>query len=196
MTNVIPTTILDQFIIEKTPGAFLEDATKTAIDHAGNLVLPIATLQTVEEHTENAEITTNGYVPGKLTISHSEYAYNTGYSAMGVRIAAGNLETIVTNTLMASMLKKMDGICLDAVAGLSYIYTSVVYAVLNVIFSVIACVITLAPIWTLVVHIILLAVFAIRIIGSNAASDYVNVVDKKAEDKHNEFLKEKENYWK
>ena len=120
MTNVIPTTILDQFIIEKTPGAFLEDATKTAIDHAGNLVLPIATLQTVEEHTENAEITTNGYVPGKLTISHSEYAYNTGYSAMGVRIAAGNLETIVTNTLMASMLKKMDGICLDAVAGLSY----------------------------------------------------------------------------
>ena len=116
MTNVIPTTILDQFIIEKTPGAFLEDATKTAIDHAGNLVLPIATLQTVEEHTENAEITTNGYVPGKLTISHSEYAYNTGYSAMGVRIAAGNLETIVTNTLMASMLKKMDGICLDAVA--------------------------------------------------------------------------------
>ena len=83
-----------------------------------------------------------------------------------------------------------------AVAGLSYIYTSVVYAVLNVIFSVIACVITLAPIWTLVVHIILLAVFAIRIIGSNAASDYVNVVDEKAEDKHNEFLKEKENYWK
>ncbi len=83
-----------------------------------------------------------------------------------------------------------------AVAGLSYIYTSVVYAVLNVIFSVIACVITLAPIWTLVVHIILLAIFAIRIIGSNAASDYVNEVDKKAEDKHNEFLKEKENYWK
>lgn len=83
-----------------------------------------------------------------------------------------------------------------AVAGLSYIYTSVVYAVLNVIFSVIACVITFAPIWTLVVHIILLAIFAIRIIGSNTASDYVNVVDKKAEDKHNEFLKEKENYWK
>ena len=83
-----------------------------------------------------------------------------------------------------------------AVAGLSYIYTSVVYAVLNVIFSVIACVITLAPIWTMVVHIILLAIFAIRIIGSNAASDYVNEVDKKAEDRHNEFLKEKENYWK
>lgn len=83
-----------------------------------------------------------------------------------------------------------------AVAGLSYIYTSTVYAALNVIFSVIACVITLAPIWTLVVHIILLAIFAIRIIGLNAASDYVNEHDKKAEDKHNEFLKEKENYWK
>ena len=83
-----------------------------------------------------------------------------------------------------------------AFAGLSYIYTSVVYAVLNVIFSVIACLIPLSTIWTLVVHIILLAIFVIRIIGSNTASDYVNVVDKKAEDKHKEFLKEKENYWK
>ena len=83
-----------------------------------------------------------------------------------------------------------------AVAGLSYIYTSIVYAVLNVIFSVIACLIPLPALWTLVVHIILLAVFTIRIITSSAGSDYVNEVDKKAEDKHNEFLKEKENYWK
>ena len=83
-----------------------------------------------------------------------------------------------------------------AVAGLSYIYTSVVYAVLNVIFSVIACVITLSPIWTLVVHIILLAVFAIRIITSSAGSDYVNEVDKKNKTKHDEFLNEKKDYWK
>ena len=83
-----------------------------------------------------------------------------------------------------------------AVAGLSYIYTSVVYAVLNVIFSVIACVITLAPIWTLVVHIILLAIFAIRIITSSAGSDYVNEVDKRNEAKHKAFLNEKKDYWK
>lgn len=83
-----------------------------------------------------------------------------------------------------------------AVAGLSYIYTSVVYAVLNVIFSVVACLIPLPTLWTLVVHIILLAVFAIRIITSSAGSDYVNEVDKRNEVKHKVFLNEKEEYWK
>ncbi len=83
-----------------------------------------------------------------------------------------------------------------AVAGLSYIYTSIVYAVLNIIFSVVACLIPLSTVWTLVVHIILLAIFIIRIIVSNIGSDYVNNVDKKAEEKHKEFKKEKESYWK
>lgn len=83
-----------------------------------------------------------------------------------------------------------------AVAGLSYIYTSVVYAVLNVIFSVVACLIPLPTLWTLVVHIILLAVFTIRIITSNIGSDYVNEIDKRNEEKHNNFLNEKEDYWK
>lgn len=83
-----------------------------------------------------------------------------------------------------------------AVAGLSYIYTSIVYAVLNIIFSVIACLIPLSTIWTMLVHIILLAVFVIRIIASNIGSDYVNKVDEMAEEKHNGFKKEKENYWK
>ena len=83
-----------------------------------------------------------------------------------------------------------------AVGGLSYIYTSIVYAVLNVIFSVVACLVPFSLAWTLVVHIILLAVFAIRIIASSAGSDYVNKVDKRNEAKHGEFLGEKENYWK
>lgn len=83
-----------------------------------------------------------------------------------------------------------------AVAGLSYIYTSVVYAVLNVIFSVVACLIPLPTLWTLVVHIILLAVFTIRIITSSAGSNYVNEVDKRNEVKHKVFLNEKEKYWK
>lgn len=83
-----------------------------------------------------------------------------------------------------------------AAGGLSYIYTSIVYAVLNVIFSVIACLIPLPAFWTLVVHIILLAVFAIRIITSSAGSDYVNEVDKRNEVKHKAFLNEKEKYWK
>lgn len=83
-----------------------------------------------------------------------------------------------------------------AASGLSYIYTSIIYAVLNVIFSVVACLIPLSVLWTLVVHIILLAVFAIRIITSSAGSDYVNEVDKRNEVKHKVFLNEKEKYWK
>lgn len=120
MTAVIPETILEQYIIEKTPGAFLEDATKTTIAHSGSLVIPIASLQAVEKHTENAQITTNGYVPGKLTIEHNEYAYNTGYSDLGMQVSVSNMQTIVNDTLLSSMMKKMDGICLDAVAGLTY----------------------------------------------------------------------------
>lgn len=83
-----------------------------------------------------------------------------------------------------------------AVSGLSYIYTSVVYAVLNAIFSVAACLIPLPALWALVVHIILLAVFVIRIITSSAGSDYVNEVDKRNEAKHKAFLNEKKDYWK
>ena len=83
-----------------------------------------------------------------------------------------------------------------AVGGLSYIYTSIVYAVLNVIFSVIACLIPLKLLWTLVVHLILLAVFVIRIITSNSGSDYVNEVDKRTDEIHKKFLNEKKDYWK
>ena len=83
-----------------------------------------------------------------------------------------------------------------AVSGLSYIYTSIIYAVLNVIFSVVACLVSLTLFWTLVVHIILLAIFAIRIITSSAGSDYVNEVDKRNEAIHKAFLNEKKDYWK
>ena len=83
-----------------------------------------------------------------------------------------------------------------AVAGLSYIYTSIVYAAVSTMFSVIACLVPLAALWTLVVHTILIAVFAIRMITSSAGSDYVNDVDIRNEEKHNKFLNEKENYWK
>lgn len=83
-----------------------------------------------------------------------------------------------------------------AVGGLSYIYTSIVYAMLNIIFSVVACLVPLTLTWTLVVHIILLAVFVIRIITSSAGSDYVNEVDKRNNVKHQEFLNEKKDYWK
>lgn len=47
MSKVIPETILDQYVIESAPGAFLLDSQTTAIAHSGDLVLPIATLQDV-----------------------------------------------------------------------------------------------------------------------------------------------------
>lgn len=120
MSNVIPSTVLDSYVMEKAPGAFLMDATVTNIAHAGNLTIPVAGLQVVEKHTENQEITNGGFVPGKLTITHSEYAYNTGYSQVGMSVSAASFEAIVQQTLLGSMTKKMDGVCLDAVAGLSY----------------------------------------------------------------------------
>ena len=120
MTSVIPADVMNQYVVEKAPGAFLAAAKITAIAHNGNLTLPIATLQTITPHTENAEITDTGYVPGKITIEHREYCYQTGYSDLGMKIGAANLERIVRDTILASMLKKMDGICIDAVAALAY----------------------------------------------------------------------------
>lgn len=120
MSAMIPDTILDNYVIETAPGAFLMDSQSTAIAHSGDLSIPIATLQDVSEHEENAEIEANGYTPGMLTIHHKEYAYNVGYSRSGVMLSVDSFMSIVSSTLMGSMLKKMDGICYDAVAGLTY----------------------------------------------------------------------------
>lgn len=47
MSNVIPSTVLDSYVMEKAPGAFLMDASVTNIAHAGNLTIPVAGLQVV-----------------------------------------------------------------------------------------------------------------------------------------------------
>ena len=120
MVKMIPATVMDRYAIEEAPGAFYAAASKTTISHAGNLTMPIATLQVVEKHEENAEIADAGYVPGAITISHAEYCYKSGYSDLGMTIGAANLEEIVKTTCVRSMLKKMDGICIDAAAALEY----------------------------------------------------------------------------
>lgn len=79
--------------------------------------------------------------------------------------------------------------------GHAFIYTAVVYAIVSVIFSVIACVVPLSVLWTLVIHVAILAVFVIRTIAITGGSEYINEIDKKAEEKHKEFQKEKESYW-
>lgn len=121
MADIIPETIMGQYVIEKAPGAFYEAAAKTAIAHGGTLNIPIAALQTINAHTENAAITPAGYVPDTLAITHAEYAYNVGYSALGVDIGVDSFMGIIENTLLGSMMKKFDGICLAAAAALTYV---------------------------------------------------------------------------
>lgn len=121
MTQMIPESVMDEFAREQAPGAFFEAARRTAISHNGDLRLPIASLQPIAEHDENAEIEDAGYVPSTLLISHKEYCYKTGYSDLSYKLSAQNLERIIRDTIMASMMKKMDGICMDAVAALEYV---------------------------------------------------------------------------
>lgn len=80
--------------------------------------------------------------------------------------------------------------------GYAYVYTAITYAVLSTVFSVIACLIPVAVIWTFIIHAALLALFAIRFIALSAGGDYINELDGEAEKKHSEFLEEKKNYWK
>jgi hypothetical protein len=120
MSKMIPYTVIQQYVAEHVPGAFFADCRQTDIEHAGDLALPIAALQTIEQHTENAEVETNGFAPSVLVISHKEYVYNTGYSALGATVSAMNFMDIINDTLMSSLLKKIDAVCLEAVAGASY----------------------------------------------------------------------------
>lgn len=83
-----------------------------------------------------------------------------------------------------------------AVTDYAFIYTAIGYGVISVIFSVIACVFTFNIVWTIIVHLIILGFFAIRTIALKSGSEYIDEMDKQAEEKHNEFLKEKENYWR
>ena len=120
MTAVIPKEIADNYVIEKAPGAFLKHAQVTSIPNAGTINIPVAALQTVSAHTENAAVTDNGYVPGAVSITHSEYIYKTAYSDLGVTVSAENFQEIIENVCLESAFKAMDGICLGAVAGATY----------------------------------------------------------------------------
>ncbi len=80
--------------------------------------------------------------------------------------------------------------------GLAFIHTVGVYSVISIIFSFFAYVLTISTKWTIVIHTAILAVFVIRIIALIGGSEYINKTDSKAEEKHKEFQKEKESYWR
>lgn len=79
--------------------------------------------------------------------------------------------------------------------GYAFIKTAVSYAVLNVAFSIIACLVMLSLTWTILVHIAILAIFVIRTLVLTEGSEYINQVEEKAAEKHTAFLKEKGDYW-
>ncbi|MCI5892419.1 MAG: hypothetical protein MRZ66_03320 [Clostridiales bacterium] len=82
----------------------------------------------------------------------------------------------------------------------AYIHTAVIYAVISTVISVIACIISYYKHFpaaiTVVVHMAILAVFVIRAVALNSGNEYIEKIDAKAEEKHKEFLNEKESYWK
>ncbi len=82
------------------------------------------------------------------------------------------------------------------IVGLGYIYLTTIYAVIGILFSIIACLFRLSGIWTFIIHIALLAIFAIIIIATSSSNNHIKRLDEQSNEKHKEFLKEKENYWK
>lgn len=80
--------------------------------------------------------------------------------------------------------------------GYAFIYTTVAYAIVSIIFSIIANVVNLSVAWTAIPHIAILAFFVVRVIALTAGSQYISQVEEKAEIKHMEFQKEKESYWR
>lgn len=115
----------------------------------------------------------------------------------------------VTSTFIASYIFALLAISLIAVSlciygkgsnkapqGFGYINVAVIYAVVSTIFSVIACVIPLDIRWTVVVHAGILAVFVIVAVALSSGNQHIVKLDKQAEEKHKEFEKEKNTYWK
>ena len=80
--------------------------------------------------------------------------------------------------------------------GHAFIYAAVLYSILSLIFSVIACLASLSVLWAIIIHSAILTVFVIRAITLTAGSEYINKVEQRAEQKHAEFKKEKADYWK
>ena len=78
----------------------------------------------------------------------------------------------------------------------SYISSAISYITASIIFSIIACIFNLSLKWTLVIHVVILAIFTIRIIALSSANKHITQLDETASKKSAEFQKEKQNYWK
>lgn len=83
----------------------------------------------------------------------------------------------------------------NLVAELSYIYSAFIYAIINIIFSIIAYAIHIPVLWTTIIHIAWFAVFLIKLIASSTGSEYINKLDTSALEKRERFQSEKNSYW-
>ena len=52
------------------------------------------------------------------------------------------------------------------------------------------------PIWYAIIHVVIFAIFVIRVIAMIAGSEHIEKVGERAEQRHTELNKDKENYWK
>lgn len=80
--------------------------------------------------------------------------------------------------------------------GYAFVHISVVYTVINVLFSLVACILKFSLKWALLPHIAILGIFIIAVIIIESQSSYINEIEEDAEKKHKAFENEKENYWR
>lgn len=83
----------------------------------------------------------------------------------------------------------------NSIAELSYVYSACVYGIVNILFSIVACLIPISLTWTIAIHVALLAFFVIRLLLLSVGSEYINKLDDEISEKRKEFQAEKNKYW-
>ena len=80
--------------------------------------------------------------------------------------------------------------------GISFIYVTVIYAIINIIYSIIAYVVKMNTNWMLIIHIAILGLLVIVTMTLSSGNEYIKNVEKNAEIKHQKYKEEEKNYWK
>lgn len=125
MINIIPVEILDHAFHTGNNG-ILPFVSLTHIANGGNVRIPYLTDKstTVSAHTQNAAITPANMVPDIVTITHAEYQQTLGYSYLGMKVCAEDMQNIVENALIGAMNVKLDSVALGAIDALTWVTTA------------------------------------------------------------------------
>lgn len=122
MSNIIPEEILSAKFRTGTNG-FMPFISQSHISNGGSVKIPYVADSdvTVSAHTENASITPNNLVPAVVTITHSELQETLGYSYLGMKVAASDLQHIVEEGLLKAMELKLDSVAVAAAESLTWV---------------------------------------------------------------------------